>query len=438
MSAPDLKTRYLVLGAGMSGLGFAQFIEDDDVLILEAHEEPGGYCKTVHQDGFTWDYSGHFFHFKYKAIEEWLSGRMGEDEIRTIHRQSRIYYGDRLLDFPFQKNIHQLPQEEFLICLRDLVGTLEEQPESANFKELVTNRFGQGIADRFLIPYNEKLYACPLETLDVNAMGRFFPWADVQGVVKNFVEPDNASYNATFTYPRGGAIQYVNALLKGLRDDQLLLGEAVTGIDLASKTATTSKGRTIHWEHIVSSAPLDRLLQMVDRPAPDGLLTANKVLVFNLGFDRKGWDVPHWIYFPQPEISFYRIGFYDNIFGTDRMSLYVELGYASDEEPDIDATRARVLADLERCGVIDGHKLVSHHHVTLDPAYVHISKASLDFVDETRHTLGLAGVHSIGRYGGWTYCSIEDNLREAMALSDKLRWAEGRGEHELSQAIKKG
>ena len=26
------------------------------------------------------------------------------------------------------------------------------------------------------------------------------------------------------------------------------------------------------------------------------------------------------------------------------------------------------------------------------------------------------GVYSIGRYGGWTYCSIEDNIVEARAL----------------------
>jgi hypothetical protein len=26
-------------------------------------------------------------------------------------------------------------------------------------------------------------------------------------------------------------------------------------------------------------------------------------------------------------------------------------------------------------------------------------------------------VHSIGRYGAWTYCSIEDNMLEARALA---------------------
>jgi hypothetical protein len=30
--------------------------------------------------------------------------------------------------------------------------------------------------------------------------------------------------------------------------------------------------------------------------------------------------------------------------------------------------------------------------------------------------LAARGVHSIGRYGGWTYCSIEDNIVEARAL----------------------
>ena len=53
----------LIVGAGISGLSFANFTERDDYLIVEANAEIGGYCRTVKQDGFVWDYSGHFFHF---------------------------------------------------------------------------------------------------------------------------------------------------------------------------------------------------------------------------------------------------------------------------------------------------------------------------------------------------------------------------------------
>ena len=38
-------------------------------------------------------------------------------------------------------------------------------------------RFGRS-TPKFLIPYNEKLYATDLATLDKDAMGRFFPHAD--------------------------------------------------------------------------------------------------------------------------------------------------------------------------------------------------------------------------------------------------------------------
>jgi hypothetical protein len=63
-------------------------------------------------------------------------------------------------------------------------------------------------------------------------MGRFFQHATVEDIVRNFVRPDNASYNATFTYPEGGAIQYVNALARGETDRA---GRAPVSVDLSKK-----------------------------------------------------------------------------------------------------------------------------------------------------------------------------------------------------------
>ena len=36
----------------------------------------------------------------------------------------------------------------------------------------------------------------------------------------------------------------------------------------------------------------------------------------------------------------------------------------------------------------------------------------------SRAMLQASGVYSIGRYGGWTYCCIEDNIVEARALAE--------------------
>jgi protoporphyrinogen oxidase len=420
------QTRHLIIGGGASGLAYANFLAGDDYLVLEADSELGGYCKTVVQDGFVWDYSGHFFHFKNPDIERYLLDRMPADEVRTIQKLSKIVFGGTRIDFPFQKNIHQLPQQDFIDCLYDLFFKEEAYGtgKPAHFEEMLYRKFGKGIAERFLIPYNEKLYACSLKKLDVDAMGRFFPYAETADIIRNFKTPDNGSYNDRFTYPRGGAIQYIRALAKDLDPTRICLGERLLSIDLAAKVATTNR-RQIAFEHLISSAPFDRLLDMVgwQRSTP---LSSNKVLVFNLGFDRKGWDDVHWVYFPERAYSFYRVGFYDNIFGTDRMSLYVELGYPSEAVIDVDAARAQVLEDLAKAGIIADHQLVSHHTVTLDPAYVHITQQSQALVTRSRAALAARGVHSVGRYGGWTYCSIEDNILEARALAQTLAVAHGR------------
>lgn len=413
----------LIIGAGISGLATAASIgRGADLLILERDDSPGGYCKTVKQDGFVWDYSGHFFHFKHAEIEAWLKARMPGQTVRTVQKRSSISYAKRLVDFPFQKNIHQLPQEEFIDCLHDLyfarLPGQAPKPET-NFKEMLYARFGRSIAEKFLIPYNEKLYATDLATLDRDAMGRFFPHADVTDIIRNMRQPDNATYNATFTYPEGGAIEYVNALLREVEPSALRLSEGLVSIDRKAHLARTTKGE-YRYRRLVTSMPFPMLLERCGEPFDEGTYTWNQVLVFNLGFDAKGPRDLHWLYVPDRARSFYRVGFYDNIFDAPRMSLYVELGFPRQARIDVAAERERVLADLKAEGLVSTQRLISEHHVVMNPAYVHITQRSLGEVARLKAALAADDVHSIGRYGGWTYCSIEDNIVEARRLMTGL------------------
>jgi protoporphyrinogen oxidase len=413
-------TRFLIIGAGVTGLSFAGHLAERDYLICEAAGEIGGYCRTIVRDGFVWDYSGHFFHFRHPEIETELVSKIGAERVRRVVKDSRIHYAGRLIDFPFQRNIHQLPEQEFLTCLGDL---FRRPPGPArNFHEMLLGKFGRGITEKFLTPYNEKLYATDLARLDVDAMGRFFPYADAEEIVRGFSERSDASYNATFTYPEGGAIEYIRALAEPVEIERILLGEPVLEINLRTKTARTPK-RTISFEYLLSSAPFPRLLEACGVPVDPALYSHNKVLVFNLGFDAKGPDGVHWIYYPDRDVSFYRVGFYDNIFGSPRMSLYVELGYPSHALLDaatVEAAKHRVLADLAKVGVLGSQRLIAEHSVVLDPAYVHITQASNAEVARQKQLLEARGVYSAGRYGSWTYCSIEDNIVEARELAERF------------------
>jgi protoporphyrinogen oxidase len=418
--------RTLIVGAGVTGLATAAALSargDEDYLVLEASGEIGGWCKTVKKDGFVWDYSGHFFHFKHPQIEAWLRERMPGQRVRVVEKKSFIAYGGKHIDFPFQKNIHQLAQAEFIDCLYDLYFARSSDvrrdapaPED-NFKQMLYARFGESICEKFLVPYNEKLYACDLGTLDKDSMGRFFPHADLTDVVRNMKRPDNASYNATFTYPEGGAIEYVNALASVVRPAGVSLDEPLLAVDVEGRIARTTR-RELRFERIVSSVPFDRFAAMCALDHDPSTWAYSKVLIFNLGFDRKGPTGVHWVYYPARTTTFYRVGFYDNIFDSDRMSLYVEVGVPKDAGVDVAATRERVLEDLRREGVITSQRLVAEHSVILDPGYVHVTKRSLAEHGRLSGHLREHAIWSIGRYGGWTYCSIEDNIVEARALVD--------------------
>jgi len=210
-------------------------------------------------------------------------------------------------------------------------------------------------------------------------------------------------------------------MASAVRAGGIALSEGLVSVDLRKRVARTTR-RELRYERLVSSAPFDRFLGLCglagDRDEP-GTWAYNKVLVFNFGFDRKGETGVHWTYYPARETAFYRVGWYDNIFDTDRMSLYVEVGYPKDARVDsaeVSAMRDRVLRDLAREGVVTGQALIAEHSVLLDPAYVHITRASLAAHRRLSAELRDHGVWSIGRYGGWTYCSIEDNIVEARAL----------------------
>ena len=144
----------LIIGAGVSGISYANFTRDD-FLIVERDATPGGYCRTTKRNGYVWDYSGHFFHFRHPYIERYVCQNIAPESLVNAEKHTQILYNRRYVDFPFQKNIHQLDKEEFIDCLYDLFTAPEKTPRT--FKEMVYANLGKSIAEKFLIPYNEKL-----------------------------------------------------------------------------------------------------------------------------------------------------------------------------------------------------------------------------------------------------------------------------------------
>lgn len=408
----------IIIGAGVSGLAYANYT-NNDFLILEGDSEIGGYCKSIKQDGFVWDYSGHFFHFTDPEVRSYIFDRMNEQKIYDVKKESQIFYKEQYVDFPFQKNIHQLPKNEMDECLEGLKN--RPTRDIKNFEDMLLSKFGKGISEKFLIPYNEKLYSCNLNELDEDAMGRFFPYANLKEILENAKNPDNESYNSNFLYPEGGAIEYIYALAKDIKKDKILLNQKVVDINIKDKKVTTSTGNIYKYDNLINTMPLNKFLKLLKLDDNINYYSSNQVMVFNLGFDKPATTTNHWIYYPSKEYIFYRVGCYSNIFKSDKMSLYVEIGSEADSQiPDKKILLKKVLKDLVRVGIVTNQKLISSNFLVMNPAYVHVNKNSeKDKIDKMNY-FNKEDIYSIGRYGAWKYCSIQDNIIESKVLASKI------------------
>jgi protoporphyrinogen oxidase len=417
----------VIIGAGVSGLSCARALQEHSpgrrVVVIEAHPQAGGYCRTIEQDGFVFDCSGHFFHFRDAATDAWFHQGMAPASIRSVHKRALVRACGVEVDFPFQQSLHQLPPADRDACVEDLQrADGNVVPANASFKQRMRAQLGEAICTRFIEPYNEKLYGVDLDELEAEAMGRFFPHTTYAQAVSAAQGTRPANYNDRFRYPQRGAGAYIDNLLSHLGATKVMLGCPVIHVDTSTRTVHTPAG-TWRAQHIVSTIPLPKLMGVCGIPAAPSMRAA-RVAVFNLGFAHKGRSDVHWMYFADPSVPFYRVGYYDNIHQSERMSLYVEVGVGLAEQAnhvDWDALWHKVAPALRAQGIwtSDNH-LVTKHQILLDPAYVLMTHASQQAADQVRTHLRAQRVHSIGRYGRWTYCSIEDNIIEARALAATL------------------
>ena len=417
-----MNIKYLIIGAGISGLTFANYIKDDNYAILEKESEVGGYCRTIKRGDFIWDYAGHFFHFKTDEFKKIFIDNVNPEDIIYKDKCTKILYKNSLIDYPFQTNIHELEKEEFIDCLYDLFNK-EEKDNYDNFLDMLYGKFGKSIVEKFLKPYNEKLYACDLKKLDKEAMGRFFPYADLKQIINNMKNNKDSSYNNTFLYPKKGAGSFIDILYNKLDKNKVLLDTTITSIDLKNKIVTTNAGDKYKFEYLINTAPLNHFLELFGDEEFEKLkdeLSYNKVLVFNLGFNKKSkFTKEHWMYIPDKKCNYYRIGFYDNILDSEKLSMYIEIGYDKNADINVKEQLRLTLENLKKQNIIDDTmKLEEYMSIIMDPAYVHINGITYEKILKLKQYLSQTNIYTIGRYGGWTYCSMEDCMIEAKNLCE--------------------
>lgn len=412
------KVKYLIIGAGISGLSFACQKLNDDYLILEKEDIAGGLCKSFYDSEYVWDVSGHFFHFKSDEARNFFEAVTIGKNVANIKKCAKVYYKGKYMDAPFQYNIDQLPTAEFVKCLTDLYYT-NSSYDKDNFEDYVIAKYGDGIAKKFLIPYNEKLYACRLNELECDSMGEYLPKLDFEMLMSQLKGESKSTYNDVFLYPVNGCMDFIKGMLAKLQMERIHLGEEVKRIDLNKKVVYTDVCE-YEYEYLINTSPLSEFSQKAGYVEKKNLFGNNKVLVLNLGFDKDSIDKNiTWAYYPGDEV-FYRVGFYNNIVRKDKLSIYVEIGYGADECINVDNVLQKVLSDLKTVNILDDHKLLAYNSYVINPGYAYLTKECKNYVNILLEEMKNANVHMIGRYARWEYSAMDSSIEQAIGLSKEI------------------
>ena len=423
----------VILGGGLAGLATAYFLGDLPHLVLESEEIPGGLCRSRSIDGFVFDYTGHLLHMRDpRAVA--LLDELWPDTFAVVARRASIRTRGVTVPFPFQANLHGLPNEVVADCILGAADALRHpvpDDPALTFHDWSLSALGRGISEAFMFPYNTKLFRRQPDQMTADWVSWAVPRPNLEEIVRGAlgIRNEHMGYNATFRYPKRGGIEVVpNAFAARVR--RLRTGARVERVDLNRRTLTLRTGETIGYDRLVSTIPLPALLSMVVGGGLDGRaadrLDWSVVGCLNLGIARPGiGGGAHWIYFPDADVPFYRAGFphamSDGVCPPGTSSLYVEFGLTRAERVDPAGLERQALAALTREGILaDGDRVVARDFIRIDPGYVIFDRARQEVMAEVIPQLAAAGVTTIGRYGAWTYSYMERAMLDGMETAEAL------------------
>lgn len=329
---PRARPSLVILGAGLVGLALARQL-GQAALVLESEGRVGGRCRLWEERGFLFDRSGQVLMSRRADLHS-LYRRLLGNNIQWQMAERWIHSHGTYIRYPFHASLHGLPPAVVSECLMgllklrlmsskelsgaappgDLESTLPLSSRALPFRnrrrqprtleDAIYESWGTGIANRFLVPYNRKLWGLPLHELDASALqGTPREW-DLEQVVNGALHPDRGEQEEYFGYPRRGGLQALAEAMAADLQGELRLNAEVMAIDPAKRSLVLADGETISYQGLISTLPLGRLLALIQQAMPEKVRKAAQSLRYvslrlvHLGIGREQVTDKHWLYCP--------------------------------------------------------------------------------------------------------------------------------------------
>lgn len=429
-----------ILGGGLSGLALASLLRDAEV--LERSDRAGGLCRSLEFEGFTFDPHGsHILFSRDPRAMAFYENLLGDNVCRR-RRNAKVFYKGRYIKYPFENGLSDLPLEDNLRCtlgyVQAYVGRNNGAPTPTNFREWLQYRFGEGLAQCYLIPYNEKIWKMPTEAMGIEWIDGRVPDPPLEDVLKSSlgIPTEGYTHQLNFLYPRVGGVE---SLIRGLlpRVGRIVTRFPVSSITRRGGTWLVGDGReTREYDALVSTIPIPELVRALPdaptsvRRAAESLQHRSLVTVM-LGIDRPEVNDFSWVYFPLPEQGrFNRISYPSNF--SDRSapegtsSALAEITCVEGDEvwsASDDAIVEHVLERAEALGLFPRADVIASQVARTRYAYVVFDREHRRNLDLVKAYAAELGIRLLGRFGEFDYINTDQCILRGIALASKLEAA---------------
>jgi protoporphyrinogen oxidase len=429
-----------IIGAGPTGIAAAHRLRESGCRgfrVFERQKYAGGLCASFQDPrGFTWDLGGHVFFSRHRYFLKLLQEGLPEGVLKH-RRHSLVRIAGTWVPYPLQRNLSLLPQKISQECIRGLDAA---SPGAAmpgeDFRTWVVRTMGRGLARHFMLPYNEKVWACDPSTMGAFWVGERVSPARGKGADAQGRSPKAWGGNALFRYPgRGGSGGWIRALAAGLGPRVRFRKEAVR-IDADAHRIFFKDRTSTGYDSLVSTMPLDLLVRSLRScPSPvrkaAGELRHSGVLVVGIGIAGRAPEKTCWMYFPDPILPFFRVTYLSNYSGHNvphpsrQYSLLCETSYSEYRRERPATIVRRTIEGLIAGGVIsrdDAGKIVSTAVYDAPYAYPRPTLHRNAALQCIRPWLESRGIYSRGRFGTWQYelGNTDHAVMQGKEVADRL------------------
>jgi UDP-galactopyranose mutase len=449
-SAGAQKTGTVIIGAGPTGLSAAYHLDADTVL-LDKNSTIGGWCRSVDDKGFTFDYAGHIMFSNDPYVLKLYEVLLG-DNLHWQNREAWIYSKDVYTRYPFQGALYGLPPKVITECIMGAIearygeadapagkacavkpvedccadGTTDvanaaqiapKKRDAANFEQFIYQVWGKGIGKHFAIPYNRKLWTVPLTEMETSWLGGRVPLPNLAEIIEGALEPVGKPMgpNARFGYPlRGGFQALMNGFLPHIKG-KVELGASAVQVLPREHMVVMADGSRYRYDHLISTMPLPELVRLIGDEAPEAIQQAAKGLkhisikCVNLGVARENITEKHWVYYPEDSI-FHRIFVQGNASPycnpPGGFGLTCEISYSPWKPLPVDgqALIDRCIEDCRKVTMLrDDDQVIAANIVDMPYAYVVYDHERAANVQAIRSWLARYDIVLAGRYSEWEY-----------------------------------